>query len=889
MIESSPAPDRQFDPSKPFQGLVLCCTSIEADLRTEIAQRTVDLGGIHKYDLTPDVTHLIVGDYDTAKYRHVARERPDIKPMTAGWVEAVRELWLEDTDFDFAALENTWKLKTFETGGGIPKSPVEEQRERLRLICCLTGFEDNEMRTTIEAKVKTNGGDYVGDLSRHVTHLIVSRPEGKKYVAARKWGIRTVSIEWLHDSVERGMILNEECYDPTLPIEERGKEAWIRRDLKRGASLGKRSRDGAAGPSADDGRRKLRKTASMKLTSQKDNLWGDILVKQSSTDLSKSVIATGADDPSTSMPSMPPNLHSTDSATPGVDIPQLAQPSHVQPANSGVFSSCRFYVHGFPRNKQEILGHHISSHDGQVSRSIEDAASSSHSEPSDRRYLIVPQTSQPDSHPELREGMHIVTEFYIERCVHNKTLFQPNDHVLGQPFPQFPIEGFRDLAVCTAGFRNEQLNQVEKAITQLGAKYSERLNSQCSLLVCPSLGEVRKQKLDFAVSSKIPVVSADWLWQCITTGCLVPWADFLFKELAQKVAVEREAPKNKEKDNATRSRSEPAHKKIPKARPSASAPAPAPAPASASVMKHGIDMTAFDDDTPMLQDADVQEQATNETDYETAPTHQAEDVNPDLTTTPGPLSEMTSNDLNKSPSPQKTAPAPRKLKRFPTGGEIGDSDGGDDSDTPIYPVEEKDDSANKEEEERKRQAERAKATEREMSKRLTSLVSRDGTVQESDGAKPQIAPGQQRRRREILGRAASNVSATSSASAESSTHISCSKSNSRRTESIASRLDSAQTATDSFGFLDKMMMEQNDDSNQATGDGDSPPRATQLEYDKSEARQHRATVLGRISKQHSLGDGKPDQEKVSLASLKNDAGLGRNAQRSSTRRGTKKR
>lgn len=65
--------------------------------------------------------------------------------MAAGWIDAVRGLWLEDKDFDFTALEEEWRLKTFETGGGIPKSPIEEQREKTRLICCLTGFEDSKL------------------------------------------------------------------------------------------------------------------------------------------------------------------------------------------------------------------------------------------------------------------------------------------------------------------------------------------------------------------------------------------------------------------------------------------------------------------------------------------------------------------------------------------------------------------------------------------------------------------------------------------------------------------------------------------------------------------------------------------------------------------------
>ncbi|KAI1465133.1 uncharacterized protein F4812DRAFT_133481 [Daldinia caldariorum] len=820
MDSSSPAPDRPFDSSKPFTGLVLCCTSIEADLRSEIAKRTVELGGIHKYDLTPNVTHLIVGDYDTAKYRHVARERPDIKPMAAGWVDAVRDLWTEDKDFDFTALEEEWKLKTFETGGGIPKSAIPEQRERTRLICCLTGFEDNDTRILIEKTVRKNGGDYIGDLSRRVTHLIVCKPEGKKYVAARKWGIRTVSIEWLNDSVERGMILNEECYDPTLPAHERGKGAWIRRELERGASLGKRMHDDATAPPADEGRRKLRKTASMKLISQRDNLWGDILVGQSSTDLSKSVTAIPNERPA----SVPPILAADLAASTAEDRLLV---NVIQPLDGGVFSSCRFYIHGFSMNKQQIVRHHILSHDGQVSESIEDAASSHHSEPPDRRYVMVPQNSQPETHPQVPEGMHIVTEFYIERCVHNKMLFNPREQVLGQPFPRFPIRGFGDLTICTSGFRNEQLNQVEKAITQLGAKYSERLNAQCSILVCPSLDGVRKQKLDFAVFSRIPVVDADWLWQCITTGCLVPWEKFLFPALAQKAPMKRDTSAGVAKGNI------PGSKSNIRSRSESESNNPT------SAIRHNID-----GDIPTPREAIDEEQQTDEPEFETAPTNQTKHVDSESKHVTAPLSETTSNGLNKSPSPQKTPPQPRKLKRFPTGGEVGDSESGDDSDPSATRSR---DAAKVEEEERKRQAEREKAAEREeMSKRLNSLMARDGAAQDCDGIKPQPASRQQRRRREILGRAASNVSTASSASAESLTNTSNSKSNFRRTESSASRLDSMQGTSTTFSFLDKMIMQQSGNSDQGTEDGDSQPRGTQLEYDNPEARQHRAAVVGRM-------------------------------------------
>lgn len=83
------------------------------------------MGAQHKFDLTSDVTHLIVGAYETPKYRYVAKERPDVKVLLPSWVTAVRQLWIEDKPIDLDHLERAHTLPTF-TGSHI----------------CMTGFED---------------------------------------------------------------------------------------------------------------------------------------------------------------------------------------------------------------------------------------------------------------------------------------------------------------------------------------------------------------------------------------------------------------------------------------------------------------------------------------------------------------------------------------------------------------------------------------------------------------------------------------------------------------------------------------------------------------------------------------------------------------------------
>jgi DNA replication regulator DPB11 len=90
------------------------------------------MGAITHADLMGDVTHLVVGDYNTPKYRYVAKERPDVVPMTTQWLEALRELWINDKEIDFESLETKHKLPTLAS---------------LRLS--MTGCDDREARCSL--------------------------------------------------------------------------------------------------------------------------------------------------------------------------------------------------------------------------------------------------------------------------------------------------------------------------------------------------------------------------------------------------------------------------------------------------------------------------------------------------------------------------------------------------------------------------------------------------------------------------------------------------------------------------------------------------------------------------------------------------------------------
>jgi len=103
--------------------------------QSALASIAAQMGADHKYDLTSDVTHLMVGNVDTPKYKYVAKERPDVKVVTPAFIEAVRLSWMEGGDTDVAALEVEYKVPTF-----------------FGLRICVTGFEDRTSGRTIKWK-----------------------------------------------------------------------------------------------------------------------------------------------------------------------------------------------------------------------------------------------------------------------------------------------------------------------------------------------------------------------------------------------------------------------------------------------------------------------------------------------------------------------------------------------------------------------------------------------------------------------------------------------------------------------------------------------------------------------------------------------------------------
>jgi DNA replication regulator DPB11 len=384
------------------------------------------MGADHKYDLTSDVTHLVVGEVDTSKYKYVAKERPDVKVVLPAFVDAVKESWMKGGGTDVEALELEHRVPTF---------------HELRI--CVTGFE-SQKREEIIAQVNQNGAEYHGDLTRKCTHLIAATARGSKYDHARKWGVIIVGQEWLIDSVERGMILDETLYDPLLAPEDRGRDAWKQQSVE-AFKLGKRQREAEKAAEVASNKRKLRRTMSAKLGSQHDAIWADI-ASASSEKIPHQEWHIPVQDSMLDVV----DTHNAADGTPDPTVEPLRTKNALvessnllneNPRQQGLFAGSLVYIHGFTAVKEQLLVDHLESHGALVGRKPDDLLAQGTVETG---YLVTPHNISQDQVPPVpaaATNLRRVTEWWVESSIMKKRLVDPAADPLCRPFAKLAVDG----------------------------------------------------------------------------------------------------------------------------------------------------------------------------------------------------------------------------------------------------------------------------------------------------------------------------------------------------------------------------------------------------------------------------------------------------------------
>ncbi|KAK1138358.1 protein kinase activating protein dpb11 [Aspergillus melleus] len=472
----------------PLAGIVLCFTSILPEQRTELATIAGQMGATHKYDLTSDVTHLIVGETNTAKYKFVARERADVTVLKPEWIEAVRQSWMEGGDTDIRALELEHRLPTF-----------------AGLAICITGFEDMTFRNHIQSTTNANGAEFKKDLTKSVTHLIARNTDGQKYKFATQWNIKVVTMKWFNESLERGMVLEETLYHPLLPEEQQGAGAWNRSIPTVKAKAPENENPPNHRP------RKLRRVASAKLGDQNEGIWGDIVGMGSQPKEGSQKF--------TRRESIVQEARSFASETTFAG-PQGSRQQSTEATNSrdGFLHDCFFFVYGFSSKQTNVLRHHLSFNGAQLVDSMSEFSRPDIPKRGSGLYIIVSHkipSSQIPSTDDSAFDCEIVTDMWLERCLDAKSLVPPESHVANTPVRRFPIPGFHETRVCSTGFSRIDLLHLSKLVNLIGASYNEYLTPSASVLVCNDPNAVNQDKLRHTSEWGVPAVTADWLWNSI--------------------------------------------------------------------------------------------------------------------------------------------------------------------------------------------------------------------------------------------------------------------------------------------------------------------------------------------------------------------------------------
>lgn len=556
----------------------------------------------------------------------------------------------------------------------------------------------------------------------------------------------------------------------------------------------------------------------MKLGSQRNNIWGDILNRSTSRDYS--FAQENKEDGNQAQVQQPQHAGA-----------QPEPPAPIVPEeDQGIFGNCFFYIHGFNAQRTSVLEQTLVTLGAIICSSLNEAALGRTPKPPRSRFLIVPQTSQPDTHPqETYDSLHVVTEYYIEKCLHNKQYFDPREHVLGRPFTFFPIPAFSDLIICSAAFTGIELNQVARAAVQLGAKFDGEFRKTTSVLICKDITSMRKEKLRVALKWGVPVVSADWFWECIRTGFKVPLDDYIFPEIKERYSetsqpeprpTSRTAPEARlHQKPMQRTHSEPVSKST-----------------KSHIMKPrhgaGVDTSAFDHDSPekVSRKMTAKPASVISPDFVTARTHQTTTNSlPKDKDFDSPLAEVPQARLNRSPSPTKHTTLPRTRSDPTSKVNLTTSHTEETTHNPPTPQENIQQAKQQENAEQARL--RAKAAERQaLSSKLTSLIETTTPNLPSFASDETEQPAPRPRKRQLFGRAISNASNASS---------------------VASR--SAAELHDVFGDEDK------DPENQ-----ESEPPATQLEYRDDKAKECRAALMSRM-----MGSGGVEVKAAASAATQN--------------------
>ncbi|KAF9575401.1 DNA topoisomerase 2-binding protein 1 [Mortierella alpina] len=123
----------------------------------------------------------------------------------------------------------------------------------------------------------------------------------------------------------------------------------------------------------------------------------------------------------------------------------------------------------------------------------------------------------------------VVTNCWFEASLVEERVISRYDHFLYKPMKTIPIEGFQKLSISVSSthLQDYEYKQIGRAIKVLGAQYLDKLSTVSTNLLISDQPDGPKYK--FMAEHGRPIVTMEWLKQCVEQGVLLPFKDFLLK------------------------------------------------------------------------------------------------------------------------------------------------------------------------------------------------------------------------------------------------------------------------------------------------------------------------------------------------------------------------
>ena len=274
----------------------------------------------------------------------------------------------------------------------------------------------------------------------------------------------------------------------------------------------------------------------------------------------------------------------------------------------------------------------------------------------------------------------LVTDLWVERCLYRKQFEEPQASVTNTPFRKFPIAAFKDLTICSTGFQGIDLVHMSKAVKLMGATYDEFFTPKASVLLC-NAGTPGHEKLFHAQLWAVPAVKAEWLWNCIRGAESCPFGPYLVQPLPNPHQVSRsdETPIPQDKSGESREKEKSLERTDVKSRRPKKTPLPpeekdkhpAKDTFSSSKQIHVVDSEAWSITTTKslnIDESHLQDTSTTDDTTMTAHNSLGGDSSHTLRPTSGPLNEISPNTSQPklSASPEKPPQRSTSVEQMPS-------------------------------------------------------------------------------------------------------------------------------------------------------------------------------------------------------------------------------